>query len=227
MPSASHALDAPPRRKRAILLDFDGTLYHARDFQNCLHAAFVAFSARRLRIGVADVERRLAQFRAEDPAPGELAFLDDNNIPVADWLDVAETLASEARKVKLDAAVVETLSEARSYFYVALTSNSPWALIEAMLESSAAIVNFDLIACPRARDHRVLFPRRGKPSIALYRSILKTFSVSPGDAVAIGDRHEIDIAPAEACGLRGVLLNPGDRLDELLRYEINRARSSK
>ncbi len=227
MLSASHAPDAPRRRKRAILLDFDGTLHRARDLQHNLHAAFVAFSARELRSGVADVETRLARFRVENPNPGELGFLDDNNIPIEDWLDVAETLVPEAREVKLDAAIVERLAEAANYFYLALTSNSPWALIDAVLEGSVAREVFDLIACPRAQDPRVSFPRRGKPSVPLYRSILETFAIAPGYAVAIGDRHEVDIAPAEALGVRGVLLRPGNRLDEVLRNEINLARSSK
>jgi HAD superfamily hydrolase (TIGR01458 family) len=49
----------------------------------------------------------------------------------------------------------------------------------------------------------------GKPSREFYGTVLRALSVSPGEAVVIGDDPESDVGGAQALGMRGLLVRTG------------------
>jgi HAD superfamily hydrolase (TIGR01458 family) len=49
----------------------------------------------------------------------------------------------------------------------------------------------------------------GKPSPEFYGTVLRALSVSPGEAVVIGDDPESDVSGAQALGMRGLLVRTG------------------
>ncbi len=192
-----HALPAKPR---ALLLDFDGTLY--------THKAYAAFQNDVLIERLAQergespeatkavLEARRAERRAAGGGPTSLG-----NLFVDFGVDIATSVAwrlelIDPRKwLTPDPRLAETLADLG--LGLALVTNNPAELgrrgLAALGLGTIVTVVVGLDDCMAS-----------KPDPAPYALAAKRLGVAPGDCISVGDRYDVDLAPALALGMGAI-----------------------
>jgi FMN phosphatase YigB (HAD superfamily) len=223
MPNARPARDAQGwSSAEALILDLDGTINTDQRLLTSLHRAFTGYIAAETGWTLDVVEARLAAFRRGGWRPvatsgSEFSFLASLDIGLGGWLDRAEDAVDIARAMPADRDLEPLIAKIHEGRRIAVTTNSPWALTTAVLDRLRLTRHADLIACPRHPDPAVDFPAHGKPSAALYASVLRHFGVHADSALVIGDRYEVDIAPAAELGIAWAMVTEQQPLPDLLR----------
>jgi FMN phosphatase YigB (HAD superfamily) len=133
------------------------------------------------------------------------------------WLDRAEMEIPIARRIAPNPELAAMLGKVHDTRRIAVTTNSPWKLAVAVLDSLRITEHADLIACPRHPAPPVPFPELGKPSAELYASIMRYSDVRSDRVLVAGDRQEVDINPADELGLPSTMVDGNRPLVGVLR----------
>jgi len=198
-------------RPRALLLDAFGTLFDGRNRPQ-LAAAEIA----RLE-GYPDAERLHAEWwraSAEEDWPNSpfrsiRSHLTTSLATAGERLGIrgdaargAEVQIKLLREAPLLPGAREALERLRSRFRVALVTNADEEIIRPLL----ALHGLDF-----AHGQTSEASRAYKPSPRLYSDALAALGLAAGEALAVGDSWEEDVAGAAAAGLAAVWLNPEGR----------------
>ena len=206
---------------RAVLFDAGGTLFRVRGSVGEVYATIAA------RYGVtaaaAEIERRFrAAFRQMPP----LAFphASEAELPAREyawWRELVATVFADTRFGNFDVFFAELFH----YF----TRSESWGLFDDVLPGLdalrarglqlAIVSNFDGrltaicegLGIAHRFDAIVMSSRAGaaKPDPRIFHVALQRLGVAASEALHVGDSEKEDLAGAQACGLRAVLLQRG------------------
>ncbi len=196
----------PPLRRHGILaFDLDGTLYD--------NAAYIRFQEESQVRRLADFLclsydeagariRRIRQHRKEGGLPPtSLAnIFRELGVPFDLIVRWRQEEFHPSNWLSQDGALFESLSSLKNFYILGIITNNPHAVAE---QSLKALGIFDLFNIIIALDDTY----RSKPDPAPFKMLLKETQAQPRDCFVIGDRYDIDIEPALAEGMNGILVD--------------------
>ncbi len=196
----------PPLRRQGILaFDLDGTLYDnaayirfQEESQIGQLADFLCLSYDEARARI----RRIRQYRKEQGlSPTSLAnIFRELGVPFDLIVRWRQEKFHPSDWLSEDGALFESLSSLKNFYVLGIITNNPHAVAE---ESLKALGIFDLFNIIIALDDTY----RSKPDPAPFRTFLKETHAAPKDCCVVGDRYDIDIEPALAEGMNGILVD--------------------
>lgn len=196
----------PPLRRHGILaFDLDGTLYD--------NAAYIRFQEE-------SQVRRLADFLdlSYDEARARIKRIrehrNENGLPPTSLANIFRELGvpfdliirwrqeefHPSDWLSEDGALLESLSSLKNAYVLAIITNNPHAVAEQSLKALGILPLFTIII---ALDDTC----RSKPDPAPFKTLLKETHAAPKDCCVVGDRYDIDIEPALAEGMNGILVD--------------------
>ncbi|MBL8965811.1 MAG: HAD family hydrolase [Spirochaetaceae bacterium] len=195
---------ALPERPLALLFDLDSTLYS--------HPAYAAFQtevlverlARERGESVAALEAEFARRRAAREAAG-LGRTSLGNLFLELGVDIPtsvrwrEELIDPAAWLARDPRLDEALAALAARFALALVTNNPRSVGEKSLEALGVRPRFPVVI---GLDDTY----RSKPDPAPYALAAERLGVAAEACVSVGDRHDVDLAPALALGMGAILV---------------------
>lgn len=208
---------ALPRSPKALLLDFDSTLYTNPAYASFQTDVLVERLARERGEDLASTKAVLdtlkAKMRAEGAAATSLGnlFL-ELGISIETSVAWREALIDPFDWLYPDPALGIALDRLGAAFALALVTNNP---VSVGRRGLAALGIDSRIGCVVGLDST----GRSKPDPAPYALAASMLGVEAGDCVSVGDRHDVDIAPALALGMGAILVDGVEdviRLPELL-----------
>ncbi len=196
----------PPLRRHGILaFDLDGTLYD--------NAAYIRFQEKSQVRRLADFLclsyneagariRRIRKHRKEGGLPPtSLAnIFRELGVPFDLIVRWRQEEFHPSNWLSQDGALFESLSSLKNFYVLGIITNNPHAVAE---QSLKALGIFDLFNIIIALDDTY----RSKPDPAPFKMLLKETQAQPRDCFVIGDRYDIDIEPALAEGMNGILVD--------------------
>lgn len=197
---------------RAIIFDLDGTLYRSARLNRAYERSVYRVVAQTLRVTPAEARRRFdaeyARLRGRlRRTPSKLYTLTQLGISDQDWARAAGRWIKPHLYVRPDPRLRRTLLALRPHVKLAVVTNNHRGNLLATLRVLGVEDCFDdLLALSDTR----LF----KPSSRLYRLSAERLAVDPADCLSVGDRYELDLAPAAQAGMHTLLVQ---RLDDLYR----------
>jgi len=202
---------------RALVFDLDNTLYTNPAYAAFQEEALVERLGRELGLGTAGAEARIADLRAERARAG-LGATSLGRLFAALGIDIATSVRwreecfepSEwlARDGRLDRALAE-LSEG---FTLALVTNNPRLVGEKSLAALGVRPRFAVLV---GLDDTFA----GKPAAEPFALAAERLGMPSSSCVSIGDRFDVDLAPAMELGMGGILVDGVEdvyRLPEVL-----------
>lgn len=190
---------------RGLLFDIDGTLYD--------HAAYLASHKQSLterlamelgrnyddvRHEVRDVQDRLAAERGRRPSLAN-TFL-EFGVSMEQNVAWRSRLLKPERYLGRDPRLAEVLSTLKARFALAALTNNPEDIARRTLDILGVGSIFPTIV---ALDHTLV----SKPELEPFRAGLSALGLAAGEVMMIGDRYDVDIAPALELGMSGVLVD--------------------
>lgn len=196
----------PPLRRHGILaFDLDGTLY-----DNAAYIRFQEESQVRRLADFFDLSydeagariRRIRQHRKEGGLPPtSLAnIFRELGVPFDLIVRWRQEEFHPSNWLSQDGALFESLSSLKNFYILGIITNNPHTVAE---QSLKALGIFDLFNIIIALDDTY----RSKPDPAPFKMLLKETQAQPRDCFVIGDRYDIDIEPALAEGMNGILVD--------------------
>ncbi|MEW6516629.1 MAG: L-threonylcarbamoyladenylate synthase [candidate division FCPU426 bacterium] len=202
---------------RAVVFDMDGTLYTNARLDRAYNESIERVAAQVLGVTRAEALRRFTaatqRLRARlGRTPSKLFTLTQIGVSDKRWAKLAARWVNPHAYVKPDRRLRRVLLELRTHFRLAVVTNNHRSNLVATLKALGVADCFDdLLALSDTR----LF----KPSARLYRLCAERLGVAPGECLSVGDRFELDLAPAAEAGMHTLLVGrPSDlyRLPGLL-----------
>lgn len=198
---------ALPEVPLALVFDLDSTLYE--------HPGYAAFQEKVLvdRLAAERGESPettrgvLASLRAERTARAE-PRTSLGNLFAALGADIAtsvrwrEELIRPGEWLAEDPELARTLARLTARFPLALVTNNPRLVGERSLAALGVRTHFSVVI---GLDDSL----RSKPDPASFILAAGRLGLAPGGCVSIGDRHDVDLAPALAAGYGGAILVEG------------------
>jgi FMN phosphatase YigB (HAD superfamily) len=190
---------------RGILFDIDGTLYD--------HAAYLASHTQSLterlamelgrsydevRHEVRDVQDRLAAERGRRPSLAN-TFL-EFGVSMEQNVAWRSRLLKPERYLGRDPRLAEVLSALKARFALAALTNNPADIARRTLDILGVGAFFPTLV---ALDDTLV----SKPELEPFRAGLSSLELVAGEVIMIGDRYDVDIAPALELGMSGVLVD--------------------
>jgi HAD superfamily hydrolase (TIGR01549 family) len=196
----------PPLSRHGILaFDLDGTLYD--------NAAYIRFQEESQIRRLADFfdlsydethsrVKRIRQHRKEGGLPPtSLAnIFRELGVPFDLIVRWRQEEFHPSNWLSQDGALFESLSSLKNFYILGIITNNPHTVAE---QSLKALGIFDLFNIIIALDDTY----RSKPDPAPFKMLLKETQAQPRDCFVIGDRYDIDIEPALAEGMNGILVD--------------------
>jgi len=195
----------PENRGKGLLFDFDSTLYTNPAYQKFQNDVLIDRFARLRGISSAEAHSLVDQKREADAAAGLgrtslgnvlLSF----GIPIGTSVAWREELIRPGDWLRPDPQLVSALSLLKARFALCLVTNNPRSVGRAGLEALGAAGLFDAVI---GLDDTL----RSKPDPAPYRAAAEALQLSPTDCISIGDRYDVDLAPALALGMGAILVD--------------------
>lgn len=200
-----------------IIFDLDNTLY--------THPAYAQFQedvlfnrlGQALSCGRDEAIARIAARRAERAAAG-LPATSLGNLFLDFGIDIATSVSWREEDIeprdwlRPDPRLVEALQELAAHFSLALVSNNPRLIGEKSLEALGVRRSFSVVV---GLDSTL----RSKPEPAAFILAAKLLEQPAARCLSVGDRPDIDIAPALALGMSGIVVDGVEdvyRLPEVL-----------
>jgi FMN phosphatase YigB (HAD superfamily) len=204
------ALGADPA---ALIFDLDNTLY-----TNAAYAAFqedvlVERLGLELGIGTVGAVAKIAALRAERAAAG-LGKTSLGRLFAALGIDIAtsvrwrEECIEPADWLKRDSRLDHALGLLARDYALALTTNNPRLLGEKSLAALGVRARFSALV---GLDDTLA----GKPAPEPFELAAKRLGLAPSRCVSIGDRFDVDLAPAMELGMGGILVDGVEDVWEL------------
>lgn len=194
-----------PRSPIALLFDLDSTLYTNEGYALFQTEVLVERLARERGEAVVETRRRLAKLRAElraasggDTSLGVLFA--ELGIPISTSVRWREELIHPGDWLEPDEKLRVSLERLRSRFRIALVTNNPHVVGIASLKSLDIVQTFELVI---GLDDSM----RSKPDSVPFTLAAERLGVGVGRCLSIGDRYDVDIAPALALGMGAILVD--------------------
>jgi HAD superfamily hydrolase (TIGR01509 family) len=208
-----HSLPASPR---ALLLDFDSTLYTNPAYAAFQNEVLIERLARERGEAPESTRAVLEGLKARIRASGVGGeggtslgnlFL---ALGVAIETSVAwrEELIEPADWLGPDPELAAVLRRLARRFSLALVTNNPASVGIKGLE---ALGLTGILGCVVGLDDSL----RSKPDPAPYALAARRLGVEAADCISVGDRHEVDIVPALSLGMGGILVTGVEEVKEL------------
>lgn len=190
---------------RGLLFDIDGTLYdhatylasHKQSLTERL-AMELGRSYDEVRHEVRDVQDRLAAERGRRPSLAN-TFL-EFGVSMEQNVAWRSRLLNPERYLGHDPRLAEALSALKQRFALAALTNNPTDIARRTLEILGIGSIFPTIV---ALDDTLV----SKPDPEPFRAGLAALELPAGEVIMIGDRYDVDIAPALELGMSGVLVD--------------------
>jgi len=190
-------------RLKALVFDMDGTLYSNRRLDRLYAQSSIDLIVQRKKVTLSAGKLLFQNKETELQArlgfqPSKLFTLSQLGISDLVWarstgrIPVANVLKPARR-------LIATLRELSRHFRLAVVTNNHRENTMATLDVLGVTAFFDEIMT-------LSESRRFKPAPELYREIAERLAVRPEDCLSVGDRYDLDLAPAAAVGMRILLV---------------------
>jgi HAD superfamily hydrolase (TIGR01509 family) len=189
----------------ALVFDLDNTLYTNPAYAAFQEEVLVERLGRELGIGTDAAAARIAALRAERESAG-LGKTSLGKLFAAIGIDIATSVAWReeciepskwlAKDQKLDRA----LSALSKRFALALMTNNPRLIGEKSLEALGVRRHFSVLV---GLDDTL----SGKPAPEPFALVSRRLGLDPSRCVSIGDRFDVDLAPAMELGMGAILVD--------------------
>jgi putative hydrolase of the HAD superfamily len=185
---------------KAIIFDMDGTLYrNDMVLQKFAEAAYQMF-ARLNKIPVEEAKGRIEARRSElkkergFSVPYSLTLL-SFNIEMKEWHEENSRFFDPGKLLKKDPGLKEVLARLRRRFKLAVLTNNNRLQTERILKAIGIDEDF---------DHVFTYESflRIKPDPEIFKLIMKKLKVDYPECLMVGDRFDVDLAPAQKLGMK-------------------------
>jgi phosphoglycolate phosphatase/putative hydrolase of the HAD superfamily len=201
---------------KALVFDLDNTLYTNPAYAKFQEDVLVERLGKELGIGAAAAAEKIAALRAEREAAGLgktslgklFAAL---GIDMRDSVKWREECIEPARWLKRDEKLNSALRSLAKRFALALMTNNPRLVGEKSLDALGIRGNFSVLV---GLDDTL----SGKPSPEPFKEVCRRLGRAPGECVSIGDRFDVDLAPAMELGMGAILVESVADIYELPKY---------
>jgi FMN phosphatase YigB (HAD superfamily) len=188
----------------ALIFDLDNTLYTNPAYAASQEAALVARLARKLSLSPEAAEARIAALRAERAAAG-LGATSLGKLFAALGIDMAESVRwreeciEPGKWLRRDARLDRALGLLAKDYALALMTNNPRLVGERSLDALGVRSRFSVLV---GLDDTL----SGKPSAEPFLETARRLALEPSRCVSIGDRFDVDLAPAMELGMGAILV---------------------
>jgi phosphoglycolate phosphatase/putative hydrolase of the HAD superfamily len=212
------------RRPSALVFDLDNTLYTNKAYADFQEEVLVERLGRELGIGTAAAKSRLAELREARARAGlgstSLgALFTTLGIGIETSVRWREECLEPGGWLVQDERLDLALGMLEKDFALALVTNNPRLVGEKSLEALGLRHRFPVLI---GLDDTL----SSKPSKAPFVEVARRLGVEPGLCASIGDRVDVDLAPAMELGMGAILVGGVEdvyRLPELLSSFISAA----
>jgi phosphoglycolate phosphatase/putative hydrolase of the HAD superfamily len=202
---------------KGLLFDFDSTLYSNPGYAEFQNEVLIERLAELRGESPAEIHARIDARRAEDAAAGRGKTSLGNvfaglGVPIQTSVAWREELIEPGRWLEPDAELGSALGRLAARYSLALVTNNPRSVGLKGLEALGVSSCFEVVV---GLDDTM----RSKPDPAPYSRAASALGLDPGACVSIGDRYDVDLAPALSLGMGAVLVDGVEdvyRLPELL-----------
>jgi phosphoglycolate phosphatase/putative hydrolase of the HAD superfamily len=193
-----------PAKVRALVLDFDSTLYTNPVYASFQNDVLIERLARERGESFDAMKAKIGKLREKRVAAGEGAtslgnLFRDFGIDIPTSVRWREELIDPGRWLSKDPALDEALTLLARRFVLGLVTNNPASVGRKGL---AALGVEDRFACVVGLDDT----GQSKPDPAPFGLVSERLGVPPEECVSIGDRYDVDLAPALALGMGAILV---------------------
>jgi len=189
---------------RAVFVDLDKTLNFSKPYYEAIRQASLDYLSQQFHITQEEVSARISRVRERASQQG-LALRQFNiaaefGVPYEEYDREMTQRVDATHYISQDAVLVQRLEAwRRQGVMVALLSDSGSRQAEQVLKALGVLEYFDDIFTFDKVHH-------SKPEPAFLSAALNALQVEPGEAVMVGDSQPLDIAPAQALGMKTVHL---------------------
>lgn len=189
---------------KAFVFDLDNTLYTNPAYARFQEDALVERLGRELGIGTEAAAARIAALRAEREAAG-LGKTSLGKLFAALGVDMKDSVRwreecfEPSRWLKRDERLDAALGKLAMDFKLALMTNNPRSVGERSLEALGVRARFSVLV---GLDDTLT----GKPAPEPFMEVCRRLGLGPRDCVSIGDRFDVDLAPAMELGMGAILV---------------------
>jgi HAD superfamily hydrolase (TIGR01549 family) len=190
---------------KALVFDLDNTLYTNPAYAQFQEDALVERLGRELGIGTEAAAARIASLRAEREAAG-LGKTSLGKLFAALGVDIRDSVRwreecfEPSRWLKRDERLDAALRKLTQDYKLALMTNNPRSVGEKSLEALGARARFSVLV---GLDDTLT----GKPAPEPFMEVCQRLGLGPRDCVSIGDRFDVDLAPAMELGMGAILVD--------------------
>jgi phosphoglycolate phosphatase/putative hydrolase of the HAD superfamily len=200
-------------RPSALVFDLDNTLYTNKAYCDFQEDVLVERLGAELGIGTEAAAAKLAALRAEREAAG-LGKTSLGKLFAALGIDIPtsvrwrEECYEPARWLKKDPRLDRALTLLAKDYRLALMTNNPRLVGEKSLEALGVRDHFSIIV---GLDDTY----SGKPAPEPFLEVARRLGLDPSSCVSIGDRFDVDLAPAMELGMGAILVDGVEDVYEL------------
>lgn len=193
-----------PEHVLGIVFDMDGTLYSHPAYLAFQESSQVARLADRLGIDAVQAAQKMRAAREARRASGLPATSMANlflefGIEMSEIIRWREEDFIPARWLKPNSTLDRALGELSRSFSLALLTNNPRKVAVLSLEAMGVSAHFKAIV---GLDDT----GESKPSSLPFLKACESLGLPPQACVSVGDREDVDIRPARALGIGGILV---------------------
>ncbi len=207
-------------RLEGIVFDLDNTLYTNPAYTKYQEDVLVECLAQALDEGVDAARGTIEKMRAERRAAG-LPPTSLGNLSVELGFDIATSVRWREESIEpgvwlnSDRRLEATLLILAGHFALALVSNNPLLVVEKSLNALGVRDRFKTVV---GLDSTLKSKQETEP----FELALRVLNLRPDSCLSVGDRFDVDIAPALALGMGGILVSGVEdvyRLPELFVFQ--------
>ncbi len=190
---------------KALIFDLDNTLYTNPAYAKFQEDALVERLGRHLGIGTEGAAARIAALRAEREAAG-LGKTSLGKLFAALGVDMRDSVRwreecfEPAAWLKRNPSLDKALGALATRFQLGLMTNNPRLVGEKSLAALGVRERFSAVV---GLDDTL----SGKPSAEPFLAICRELGREPRECVSIGDRFDVDLAPAMELGMGAILVS--------------------
>ncbi|MBN1595617.1 threonylcarbamoyl-AMP synthase [candidate division FCPU426 bacterium] len=185
---------------RALIFDMDGTLYQNRLLAEKYDESLYAYVAAQKNIPFPEAKKMFAamygrlQHRCGRP-PSKLYTLTRLKLSDTEWARRHGARVYPGKILRPDHRLRKTLMVLRDFYRLAIVTNNHQKNMQATLRALRIEGLFDETLT--LSESRIF-----KPSPGLYLAMARRLAVEPQACLSIGDRYDLDLAPAAAAGMQ-------------------------
>ncbi len=189
---------------KAIVFDMDGTLYHQPALERRYRESIIQTIATVKKVPFVQARSLFEELyqqtrRRLKREPSKLSLLQSMGISHRLWAKTAGRQVAPERWLKTDRKLKTVLGRLQQEFKLAVVTNNHDHNTKVTLKRLEILDFFDAVQTLSATELL-------KPSARRYRMICKTLGVHPREALSVGDRFDLDLAPAASIGMSTLLV---------------------